>query len=310
MEKIDSIEILDFDKIDILSIEVTNKIDERYINSFIKTAIDTHNITTTKNSYYFYNFLELDLRYEILVFQKDLNKDIVLIPFIFYGAYYGCDISNTTDIFIYSNHFVVYKNREFLFAKKIDDISKEDIVLYVSQTYNLTIDNISIIKPSQFEHIKANYFKNPDLKEVKFYPLDEDKSFLWFIYFVILIGIIFLYFGYGYIDSRLSIEKVEKPNKRIVLQLEKLHKIKTKHNFKAIDKTIELFKYLKIEGIKLEQIKYIDKKVDLVLSHLNKKKLLDFVTIYDKRIDIRSIKFDKNENIYKMDIRVFYETKR
>ena len=67
-----------------------------------------------------------------------------------------------------------------------------------------------------------------------------------------------------------------------------------------IGKTIDLFKYLKLNNIMVENLDYKNNKIQAILLHKDKKKLLDFLVIYNDSIDIKSIEYQDKKNNYRM----------
>jgi len=305
----DSVEIIEFDQLHTLSVKVTQKIEDKYLDKFIKTSISSNHISTTKNSNYYFNFIEDALIYEIIVFEC-YSPNSYLAPCLLYGFYADCTTSDTTDIFLYENNFIVFQNREFLLLKNIEYSSQDDVEIFVSQTYHLSIDNIVVIEKQQFENIKDQYFEQPSSQLIKFHPLISDDSFRWFKIFTLFCTFIFVFLSYGYISSKMQPIQNTTHQDTSNKQLIKLKHIYNKHNFKAIEKTIELFKYLKIQNIKLISIKYENKKVEIVVSNEKKSKLLNFLTMYDNKVDIKFIEYQKDTNSYIMSAVVHYDVKK
>ena len=118
MKKKNSVKVLASDSVLSFSINVTEKIDSKYIDDFIRTSIDTQNIQINKNSSFYYKFLETSSSYEIIVFDKT-HKNLVLEPFILLGYYDDFISNNSIDVFLTNKFFVLFIDKKFQLFKNI-----------------------------------------------------------------------------------------------------------------------------------------------------------------------------------------------
>ena len=299
--KNDSVEVIPSNTIHSFSVKVTEKIDSKYIDDFIRTNIDTHNIKIGQNSNFYYIFIESSLSYEIIVFDKTNKKNFILEPFLSLGYYDDLVSNNNIDIFLTNNYFTLFKDKKFLLFKNISDVSQEDIKLYLSQTYNMQIDNIIELDKQKLEDIKQNYFTScyPKIK-YKYTDVKKDNSFKIFQLFFLIISLSFGYFVYSKSDK---LNEVTQPSYELISLENRYKNLKleyNKHNKKVIGKTIDLFKYLKLNNIIVDKLEYTNSKIQTVFLHKNKKKLLDFITTYGDNIDIKSIEYQDKKDNYKM----------
>ena len=304
--KTDKIKVIDYSFITTFHITVSEEISSKYINQFIRTTVSNSDIDTDENSYLYYNFLPYSSSYEILIFNKNFKGKFILEPFMLL-SYYPIDKQiNSTDLFITENYFVLFKDKEFILLKNITNIEKDDIQSYIEQSYNLTIDNTIALSKDDIKKLKNLYLKNNYDINYNFLKLQKENSFKYFIYFILLSSTIF---GYLLFNKTYTKKQIILPTKKENLE-EKNYKnllnIYKKHDQNLINKTIDLFKYLKLNKITITSLKYSNKKLNLNINHKDKNKLLAFTTIYNKKIDIKSLNFLKETKNYKMEISIEY----
>ncbi|MEA3553133.1 MAG: hypothetical protein U9R39_01885 [Campylobacterota bacterium] len=306
MKKENDVRIIDSKAIRTLSQKVTQEIDSKYLLEFIKTSILNSNISTNKNTKYYYKFLESSLSYEILIFQSDNPNRFILEPFVFLAYYDENKTINSVDIFITNGTFVLFKNQELLMMKNVDNVSNEDIKIYVYQTYNIKIDNFIQIDKETLKQLKSKYLLNNYKKsDIEFHKMIENKSFSFFIMFLVITTLLSFYIIYNKSSgSKSSTTNKLTQSTKVKNHFTKLEKIYNKHNLKNINKTIELFKYLKLQHITLETFEYKNNKIYANIVDKQKKKLLNFITIYTEEVKINSIVFDETDETFIMDIEI------
>ena len=195
--KNDSVEVIPSNTIHSFSVKVTEKIDSKYIDDFIRTNIDTHSIKIDQSSNFYYIFIESSLSYEIIVFDKIDKKIFTLEPFLLLGYYDDLKNHSGVDIFLTDTYFVLFKDKKFLMFKNISNVFQEDIKVFVSQTYNIQIENIIKIDKQKLELIKENYFTSYHPKiNYKYTDVRKDTSFKIFQLFFFNNIIVFLDISY------------------------------------------------------------------------------------------------------------------
>jgi|GEM_PF-2866449 len=308
MKTKDNVEIIDSKAITTLSQKVTQEIDSKHLLEFIRTSILNSNIPTNKNTQYYYKYIKSSLSYEILIFQNNNTNNFILEPFIFLAFYDINETVNSVDVFVSNGTFVLFKNQELLMLKNVENVSNEDIKIYVYQTYNIKIDNFIQIDKETIKQLKTKYLLNNYKKiDIKFHNIIENKSFTFFIIFLTVTTLLSLYILSTKMDnSNLKDFKANKSPQTVLVQNHfcKLEKIYNKHNLKNIEKTIELFKYLKLQGITLETFEYKSNKIYANIVDKQKKKLLDFITVYTEDIEINSIEFNEADSVFIMNIEI------
>ena len=301
------IEIIDSNFIETINIKVTQKILPKYLLDFCRTTVLNSNLELDSeiNYHLFSTFIESTLTYEILIIKNTFNQKHIIEPFIFKAFYNDKNIENNVDIFITKNYFVIFKNHNFLLLKNISNISQNDIKIFAEQNYKLSIDNIYTIDSSQLQDIKntyiKDYFKNDKIYKNIFF-LYQTNSFRYFMLFGFIGFIILGYSIYATVSPSGNIKSVSFEQKRYIQLINKYNNHKTN----IINDTIDLFGYLKLNKITLLKLNYTTSKLNIKISNSDKNKLLDFTTIYNKNIDIKSLNFIEDQKLYIMRLEIEY----
>ncbi len=293
---------IDTVEIKTIQVFVTEEINPRFMTDFIKTTLETNNISITKDIKVWSSFFEDINLYEIYIINSD-KQSIDIFPNIF-SIYYKDNIQSTFDLFIVDNLFVVYKDMEIYCFKSIDNSTAEDIKKYIEQLYNIKIDNTFTYNNEEFLCLTNNYLEyKDDQKKLVFYSLDKNWIYKYFIYYTIGCLAVFSYLLYDNYNQKL----VNTNQKFLKLQRKyQLLQKPPKSYKKATPQLINLFKYIKLENILVENIEYKNKQVKLTMMHQDKDRLLNFITIYSGDIKIDKIVFINDENLYKMEVRIAF----
>ena len=293
--------------IQIVTINVTEKINTKFLNEFIATTLKTNQILCDDNTYIWYKFIEQINLYEIYVVYS-LSNNFVIEPQIL-SKFYDKNIHQKgVDLFILENFFALYNKGELYCFKGIEKSNIEDIKNYCVQTYQLPLDNIYKIDDSWFKQLQVAYEKDlSNQANTIFTKLKGGNAFLFFSIFAFVSICIFTFFTYNSF-SNIS----NSSNERFLNIQKKYNKLKlqsqnslAKINYtKITPKLIELFKYIKLENLTIAKIAYAKNQLQLVLLHKDKNKLLNFLTIYDHKTIIQKIEFLKEQNLYTMVINI------
>jgi hypothetical protein len=297
--------IISFTNLNLISIEVTNKISSKYLNEFIKTSLKTHNISLEPHSKIFIKFIQEANIYEIYIINTLINNPFIMQQI--FKSYYKKDNTISIDIFITKDFFVVYKNKEFYLSKKNKQYTKNDIINYLKFTYKLQIDNIYMIDDEELKRLKQAFLNNSyNLEYISF----NNHGYIYFLLYF-LTSVVFSAYIFYYQPLKYSKIQSQQPNiiSNDIKQLQNLKqqykKLSTKviKNKQLSKKIIELFNYLKLNKIHITKIEY-KQQLYITIVAKQKKFLYDFLAIYDKKIKIINlIKLEDNKN-FSMDIQI------
>jgi len=304
MRKDDNVGYVNSSNIKTLSIKTTEQIEKKNLHNFILTSINSNNITLTLNSFYYCTYIKASMLYEIIVFNSFNVDKFIFEPFLLMGFYDSKKKNNSIDLFILDNFFALYIDQNFITFKKIENVKLEDIKLYLTQTYNINIDNIIYLNKSEFRQIRANYFINYHANTNFNYKLStKDNSFLSLNIFIVICSMIFIYFSYSKImatnDNYVVLKNLTPIEKQYLSMKEKY----SKYDTKVFDKTIELFKYIKLYKITILNFNYKNYKLYISIMHQNKKNLFDFLTVYEDAT-VKKLEYLEDKNKYNMILEI------
>lgn len=287
-----------------VTISVTEEIKKQFINEFLTTILETHNILCDENTYIWYKFINQINVYEIYVIDNE-SSHFIMESQILSTFYTKNKDYNKIDLFILKDFFVLYSDGQLYSFKSFKESNDEDIKNYVIQTYKIGLDNIYKIDNVEFQKLKVLYESElANKNSLNFVRLKKNNTFLIFKIFTSISIIVFLFIIYNTFDNKfynLDSKLLDIQKKYTKLKHQSIDSLSHKQ---ITPKLIELFKYIKLENITTTQIIYSKHKVQLGLRHKNKSKLLNFLTIYNGKIIIQKIEFLDDLEVHNMEIEV------
>jgi len=284
-----------------LSVDVTDKISPKHLNSFIKTSLETANQQIEQNSKIFISYIDNANIYEIYHI-KTTSQNIYLIYQIFDYNYIN-NYTNSIDLYITKEYFIVYKDSKFYFAKKNNNYQTTDIIRYINFHYKLDIDNTTILDNTQLLSLKEQFI-NSNIPPYNYINFSSNNEFKYYIYYIV--SILFISFSlYIYNTNHYhNSNKIDIQNKLTTIKNRykylKNYQIKKQYKVKEL---IKFLNYLKIYHIYTTNIKYVDKLYTTIVAN-QKQQLYDFLSIYDKNIKIKSLKTLDGNKGFSMDIEI------
>lgn len=284
--------------------KVSEEIDTKHIHNFVRTQIQSQNLTLDNNSVIFYLYLPSVNSYLISLVNSK-TKNIALEPFVFLDFYIQNEENkNSIDLFICKDFFALYDNKKLIYFNKIErGFLKNDIVKYINQTLKKQIDNIYDIKDEKLELYKKSYVSNiKKIVPINFILAKSSKSSLYFLtYLAIVIFMFSAYYVKNYVKVDTNISLIENNIKLndIKKEYESLL-LKYVDNQTVMASLVDLFYLLNENGIKLKNIKVSQGESQIIMFAENKNKLLDFLDYYDEDSTINHLKYIKEDNSYEM----------
>lgn len=273
-----------------LSVKVTEEITNKNLHQFLKTSIKNSDFFFSKNSFYSFYYNSATFTYEILFFEKP-NDTMFIEPFYVVSKY--CSLDDAIKVFLTNRYFIITQNNKLLIYKKVENINKEELTLYIEQIYKIQDFIIESIEEKDIENKK-------NLNEIQvsniFYELYPNNVFNIFIFFVLSISFLLIclvYLSYHYKETKPIVK-------------EPLQSIKN-NDYLSITNIVTLFDDLKSSGIVINKLKYSKSILQTILKHREKAHLLSFVNRYKKTIHIKSLQFDANKNMYFMEVSIVYK---
>ena len=95
----------------VVDIEVTEKIDDRYLKSFVLSNLKLKNISLENCDKLYVNYLEYPKEYQVFV----VNSQFIFFDFEAFYSYYENRDFEGFELLIYSNFFLIFKDKKFFY---------------------------------------------------------------------------------------------------------------------------------------------------------------------------------------------------
>ena len=279
-----AVKIVSFDSIEIISIVVAEQINTTNLKSFIKTNLELNNIYSYKNKKIHVSYIHELKEYQISIIHTSC------IPIFYIFANMKMD---TSTVFICNDFFVLYKNLKPYYFKKIENnTSTQDIKTYIQSKLNLGTFQVQEVSNEQLNIYTKNYKTNK--YKYEFIYLDNNKSFLYYVLYVILVFLCFIYFFDNITNNNMQDNNSLQVQKEL---LSKLESIKKDKQFKYISKTlVYIFENEKKFHINIQSISYNNNKINILVTSAKKNQLFNFLTAFSSS-NINNIHHEKNKYI-------------
>ncbi len=261
-----------------ITIQTTQKIKSSNLYNFFTTSIQSNDTILELDDKIFYYYIIESNIYEIYILNTKYEY-INLQSSIF--KYFYKNNTNTTDLFITNDYFVVFKNGELYFFKENIDYEIEDIKSFIKYKYKININNTYLINKEQIKLYEEEFLKN-NKQTIEFIKPKQSK-FIW-LYIVYLIILIVLFIIY---NSKFENNKVIQENK-IVYEIN--------NNI-----LFDIIKLCNIYKLQLEKLEYKNRYIIKIKSN-NKKNINKFLSYYEDKIDIKNIYKKGKSYILEFDI--------
>ena len=259
-----------------ITIQTTQKIKSSNLYNFLTTSIQSNDTILELDDKMFYYYIVESNIYEIYIINT--KYEYINLQASIFKYFYKND-TNTTDLFITNDYFVVYKNSKLYFFKENIDYEIEDIKSFIKYKYKIDIDNTYLINKEQIKLYEEEFLKN-NKQTIEFIKPKQSK-FIWF-YIFYLIVLILLFIIYNS-----KTKKVPQTNK-VVYQIN--------NNI-----LFDIIKLCNIYKLQLEKLEYKN-RYSIKLKSNNKKNLNKFLSYYKDKINIKNIYKKDRSYILEFDI--------
>lgn len=297
-----SINFIEVKDIELFLAKVDEKIDDKHLNEYIKTQVQSRNLALDKNLKIISFYVKEINSYLISVISSS-NKNDILEPSVFQAHYFKSKFKKKClDLFICKDYFALYFDTKLIYFKKIKTTyEKIDVLNYIKLTFKKGIDNIYEIDEEKLNEYKKIYVDNIEsVQKINYISLTNNTNALIFLsyIFLIVISFVFYYFNAQNIDDAQKKKQYEQYNveKKDYENLLKEYE----DNEKLTNNIVELFNILSNNEIVMTSIKVFDNRANIVLYSSSREVLLDFLDFYDENSVIQSITHNIKENRYEM----------
>lgn len=280
--------VIKFEELNYIIESVSEKINDTNLFMFTKTLFQKNHLPFYKNYKIIYSYMHFSKEYFILFYK---NKDIKTLELEYFKEY--LDEKFNTLIFYKEYFFLFEKNSLYYFQKINHDIEKSDIKEYVKKRFNFIIDKSFFVDEKDFVKLKTNTISQSiELNYLK-------KMINLNIFYSIFIIVLTLPFLFGVYINHKNNENYQNSVKQLQNKINK--KLMVKKEDYLYFKIASLFSTLNEKKIKLLEMDYKNKKVNLIIQSIKKESFYSFFKSC-KKLFVNKLIFKQKENLYEAEI--------
>ncbi|WP_323588598.1 hypothetical protein [Aliarcobacter butzleri] len=288
--------ILPQEKLTLLEIEVSEKIDNKNLKNFIFTNFKLKNITTNKNDKTFLNYIKELKKYQIFI----LNEKYDFFEFqVFEQFYENKEEFGKVDLYLSEDFFCLYKNSKIHYYQKLNQIiQKDELIQFLNKKFQINIDNFKQIDKNEIEKLKNSYLEKDIKQNLSFLNLNQDYGFVFFVLYLFVV----LIFSFFIFSNEEKIEQIE--NKEEI----SIDILKHKYKFQSFQEKLDLiFQDINTNSLDLQSLEFKQNRLKLILTSSKKEDLYQFLEKNNKNITFSSINLLENSNLYEaiIDAKIF-----
>jgi len=244
----------------IVDFETSEKIDEKYLKSFILSNLKLKNIALNPNDTIYINFIENINEYQIFI----VDNSFLFFEFEVFSLYKNKENAKF-ELFICEDFFVIFKNSHFYYYQKIsENINQDDFLQFLNKKFKIQINNIHQINKEMLETLKSEFLKIVPKKHskepLKKLELKINLSFYIYIFYILIV--IFCVFYY-YENSI----KIDEKGQDIV----NIEEIKSKFVFSSFEERFyEILENIDKNKLELISFEFRQNRAKIVVNHKNK----------------------------------------
>ncbi|WP_152019218.1 hypothetical protein [Aliarcobacter butzleri] len=288
--------ILPQEKLTLLEIEVSEKIDNKNLKNFIYTNFKLKNITTNKNDKTFLIYIKELKKYQIFI----LNEKYDFFEFqVFEQFYENKEEFGKVDLYLNEDFLCLYKNSKIYYYQKLNKIiQKDELIEFLNKKLQINIDNFKQIDKNEIEKLKNSYLEKNIKQNLSFLNLNQDYGFIFFVLYLIVI----LIFSFFIFSNEEKIEQIEN-KEEITIDI-----LKHKYEFQSFQEKLDLIiQDINTNSLDLQSLEFKQNRLKLILTSSKKEDLYQFLEKNNKNITFSSINLLENSNLYEavIDAKIF-----
>lgn len=282
--------------ISVIEIEVSEKIDDRYLKKFVLSNLKLNNVSLENCEKLYINYLESAKEYQIFV----VNNQFKFFDFeAFYKYYDNIDFIGF-ELLIYNNFFVIFKDQKFFYYQKINqNLNQDDFIEFLNKKFKIEIKRVKTVCKEEFESFKKEFLnQNQNQKITNKEPLKCVELKINFS-FIIYILYLFLLLGssYYFYDTYLKTEEIKE-------EYIDEEAIKSRISFNSFeDKFYKISKSIDKNSLVLSSFDYRNSMAKIVISSKNKSNVDSFLESCENILS-SSISFMEDSKTFEVTIDV------
>ena len=259
---------LPFEDIDFIEIEVSEKIEEKNLKSFILSNLELQNKKATHNEKIYLSFIKQLKSYQIFI----LSTNYKYFEFQLFEILYDkkTNLEENYDLYFYEKYVILYKKGIFYYFQKIpENLNVDDFIALIVKKFDIKINRYKQFEKQELDELKNTYIQQNFKSFFQNINLQNNYSFKYFLFFLTFITTLFLNFIYEDIE----IKKQKDLNKNSNFELEKVIK---EHKFKSLEEKIKPI-LLSSNELELKAFEYNENHLKIVFDSKTKELIYDFI---------------------------------
>ncbi|WP_026804807.1 hypothetical protein [Aliarcobacter lanthieri] len=254
----------------IIELETSEKINDKYLKSFIQSNLKLKNISLNQNDIIYINFIENIKEYQLFI----VTNGFKFFEFEVFHTYIDKN-SNGFTLFICQDFFIIFKNTNLYYYQKISqNINEYDFLQFLEKRFKIKIEKIYQISPDILKNLKIEFLKNFSKKHykepLKKFELKKDFSFYIYIFYLFIV----IYFAFYYFQN---IKKYEEKEQNIV----RIEDIKEKYSFISFEERFyKILENIDKNRLTLISFEFRQNRAKIVINHKNKDNINLFLESY------------------------------
>ncbi|WP_121627808.1 hypothetical protein [Poseidonibacter antarcticus] len=270
---------------------VSEKIRDKNILNFAITSLDLNNIEHSPNDKIYCTFLKHSNQYQIFVFDNSFKY---MIFELIYDENPNDD--NTFTLYITKDFFVIFNDNHLYTYQKINQqYSKEELIEYISKSFNITITKVKEIDEIRLHEIMQKKEPSIDISYLQNINIKGKKSFYFYLFYL-LICVLSMFIYKNYEEENFNKQNLHKLQE----SKEKYFKILKVLKYAPFEiEYTKLIQTIKELDLKLISFSFTSKNINIKVSSNNKDNIYLLLNHYRKSLLGNSIrKSDSSENIF------------
>lgn len=256
-----------FEDIDFIEIEVSEKIEEKNLKSFILSNLELNNKKYTQNEKIYLSYITQLKSYQIFILPTSYKYfDFELFEILYDES---INLDEIYDLYLYKNYVVLYKNATFYYFQKIsNNLDLDDFLTLIAKKFNIKINDCKRFEKFELDELKDLYKKQDFKSHFQNISFKNSHSFKYYLLFLAFITTLF--FNFIYEDMKLKKEKSLEKNSSF-----ELDRVIKEHKFRSLEEKIRPI--LSSVELELKSFDYDENHIKIVLNSKTKESIYDFI---------------------------------
>lgn len=274
--------------VQIVEIESNEKIDDKYLKSFIHSQLKLNSINFDKNCNIYINYVKNISLYQLFFLRQD--KDFFEFE-IFAMFYKNIDFVGY-ELFICEDFFAIFEDKKLFYYQTISqNINENDFVEFLNKKFKININKIRKLDKKELNFLKDEFLKSSskNIKKFDLKVVNFRSNFSFFIYFAYLLIVIFLAIYFYLQNTTIDLGEL---NEKDILEYKK------SLVFSSLEEQLyEILQNVKANNLYLISFDFVENRAKIVVSSKQKENINIFLEKFSN-VSSSSIKFVEEKELF------------